>query len=94
MSAQESPPISQVEVLEGLQAFVGENLILLPIDEAWQPTDYLPDLTAENWRERLGEFRGPASELSDAVLVVLVLALPTGIMGAVERLASKLKRAS
>ena len=30
--------------------------------------------------------------LLGAVLVVLVLGLPTGIMGAVERLASKLKR--
>ena len=37
-----------MELIESLQGFVGENLFLLaPVDHAWQPTDYLPDLTAE-----------------------------------------------
>src|SRR5205809_6706506 len=72
LSAPESPPISQVEVLQGLQTFVGENLILLPIDDAWQPSDYLPNLTDDGWMERLQAFREPAQQLSDEVLVVLV----------------------
>lgn len=66
-------PEAQREVLRGLEAAVGENLTFLaPIDKAWQPTDYLPDLTAEDWREQMEQFRGPARELSDPVLVVLV----------------------
>jgi acyl-[acyl-carrier-protein] desaturase len=72
LSAQESPSISQVEVLQGLQEFVGENLILLPIDEAWQPSDYLPNLSDDGWMERLQDFREPAQQLNDEILVVLV----------------------
>jgi acyl-[acyl-carrier-protein] desaturase len=64
---------AQREVLRGLQETVRENLNLLtPIDKAWQPTDYLPDLTAADWNEQLAEFRAPAEQLSDQVLVVLV----------------------
>jgi acyl-[acyl-carrier-protein] desaturase len=63
----------QREVLQGISAAVRDNLSLLtPIDKAWQPTDYLPDLRAEDWRERLSAFRAPAEQLSDEVLVVLV----------------------
>lgn len=64
---------TQREVLRGMESFIGENLnLLLPIDKAWQPTDYLPDLTKEDWREQLQRLRDPALELSDEVLVVLV----------------------
>jgi acyl-[acyl-carrier-protein] desaturase len=66
-------PATQREVLRRLEAAVGENLnFLVPVDKAWQPTDYLPDLTADDWRDQMERFRGPARELSDPVLVVLV----------------------
>ena len=40
---------AQQEVLRGMEAFVGENLsFLAPVEKAWQPTDYLPDLTADD----------------------------------------------
>jgi len=62
-----------VEIFESLQGFVGENLYLLAdIETAWQPTDFLPDLTAPDWRERLTDFREAAVNLPDEVLVVLV----------------------
>jgi len=64
---------SQREVLRGIEPTVRQNLSLLdPIDQAWQPTDYLPDLTAPDWRDQLSAFRAPAVQLSDEVLVVLV----------------------
>jgi len=64
---------SQLELLRSLQSVVEKNLnLLLPIEQAWQPTDYLPDLTGEDWSEQLAKFREPAQELSDEVLVVLV----------------------
>ena len=62
-----------MELIESLQGFVGENLALLaPVDQAWQPTDFLPDLTADDWAEQVARFRESASHLSDEVLVVLV----------------------
>ena len=65
--------LAQIELLQGLRSQVEENLTLLaPPEKAWQPTDYLPDLTAPDWRERVAAFREPAQHLSDEVLVVLV----------------------
>jgi acyl-[acyl-carrier-protein] desaturase len=68
-----APTARQREVLAGLKSAVRDNLSLLTaVDKAWQPTDFLPDLTAPDWADRLAAFRAPAGELSDEVLVVLV----------------------
>src|SRR5438034_8796013 len=72
MRSEKVPSAAQVEVLHGLQSYVGENLLLLPVAEAWQPSDYLPDLTAEDWVAQLQRFREPAKCLDDELLVVLV----------------------
>src|SRR5688572_8020140 len=65
--------MEQLELLRELEPIVDQNLSLLaPMDKAWQPTDYLPDLTAPDWREQLERFRAPANEISDQHLVVLV----------------------
>jgi acyl-[acyl-carrier-protein] desaturase len=62
-----------LEVLRSLQESVAENLNLLgKIDRIWQPTDFLPDLTGEDWREQIGELRERAQALTDEILVVLV----------------------
>lgn len=64
---------SQIELLKGMSGYVHENLdLLLQPKDAWQPTDYLPDFGADDWRDQLDAFRGPAAELSDELLVVLV----------------------
>jgi acyl-[acyl-carrier-protein] desaturase len=68
----------RLEVLHGLEGFVAERLALLaPIDRAWQPSDYLPDLTADDWAERVRELRAAARGLSDELLVCLVGGLVT-----------------
>lgn len=73
MSDPQRIPEVQKEVLQGLRAFVQENLgLLLSIEKAWQPSDYLPDLSEADWREQLTTFRAPAEQLSDDVLVVLI----------------------
>ena len=60
-------------LIETLQGTVAENLGLLAgVEHAWQPADFLPDLAAEDWLERLERFREPAKALPDDVLVVLV----------------------
>jgi acyl-[acyl-carrier-protein] desaturase len=69
----ESRTISQIELLKSLKPVVDENLaLLLPIDQAWQPTDFLPDMSAEDWRQQLESFRAASVELTDEILVVLV----------------------
>ena len=69
----ESRTIPQIELLRSISNIVEENLaLLLPLDQAWQPTDFLPDLTAEDWHQQLSRFREASTELSDEVLVVLV----------------------
>jgi acyl-[acyl-carrier-protein] desaturase len=61
------------DILHSLQDIVSENLnYLAPVDRAWQPTDYLPDLAADNWQRQVQDFRVPAQCLSDEALVVLV----------------------
>lgn len=68
----------QREVLRGLTPTVEDKLsFLAPIDKAWQPSDFLPDLTAEDWDEQLRRFRAPARELADPLLVVLVADMVT-----------------
>src|SRR5271154_2707230 len=62
-----------MELIENLGEFVEENLFLLaPVDQAWQPTDYLPDLTSDDWAQNLTGFRETARLASDDLLVILV----------------------
>ena len=62
-----------MELIENLEGFVEENLFLLaPVDQAWQPTDYLPDLTSNDWAENLTRFRDSARRACDDLLVILV----------------------
>ena len=62
-----------VDVIRAIEPVVADNLgLLIPIDKAWQPADYLPDLEAENWREQVERFRKTAETISDDLLVVLV----------------------
>jgi acyl-[acyl-carrier-protein] desaturase len=62
-----------MSIVESLQDCVRENLsLLIAVDRAWQPTDYLPDLSAEDWGNQVLSFRESARGLPDDVLVVLV----------------------
>jgi len=69
---------AQTELLESLQNFVGDNLsLLLQPNEAWQPTDYLPDLGRADWPDRIRDLQRETAVLSDPVLVVLVADMVT-----------------
>ncbi len=71
--AEDSLAHNQFEVLGGIDFFVGENLNYLEeVEKIWQPTDYLPDLEGEGWREEMEAFREAAQTISDEMLVVLV----------------------
>lgn len=61
------------DVIRTIEPAVEENLdLLVPVDRAWQPTDHLPDLVADDWREQVERFRKTAETISDDLLVVLV----------------------
>src|SRR3569833_200967 len=78
MDDVQDPLAAQQEVLRGMEAFVADNLsLLLPVERACQPSDYLPDLTADDWREQVQRLREPALQLSDEILVVLVADMVT-----------------
>lgn len=63
----------KLAVIESMDDFVEDQLGLLKsVEESWQPNDFLPDMTADNWCEQIAEFRHRASALSDETLVVLV----------------------
>jgi acyl-[acyl-carrier-protein] desaturase len=73
ISAEDARLIPQIELLRSLGHVVEENLsLLLPIEKAWQPTDYLPDFAQPDWHEQMLRMRESAQELTDEVLVVLV----------------------
>jgi acyl-[acyl-carrier-protein] desaturase len=78
MQVEDTAVNAQREVLGGMEAFVEEKLALLvPPDKAWQPTDFLPNLVADDWREQVGNLRAQAAGLSDPLLVVLVAGMVT-----------------
>lgn len=65
---------SRFEVIRSMERFVEDHLpeLLVPVEQSWQPSDFVPDLTQENWDEQIRHFRAVASHLPDDVLVVLV----------------------
>lgn len=74
MDAAEVKVGSRFEVIGQIEGFVSEHLgeLLRPVNESWQPSDFLPDLSKLDWVERVGELRRAAAELPDELLVVLV----------------------
>jgi acyl-[acyl-carrier-protein] desaturase len=65
--------IDHRDVILAVEPDVADHLeLLVPIDKAWQPTDYLPDLEAADWRDQMELFRQRAAAISDELLVVLV----------------------
>ena len=76
MSTPEASKVisSRLEVIKSIEQFVGEQIptLLKSVDESWQPTDFLPKMSQEDWYEPLVEFRRRAESLPDDLLVVLV----------------------
>ena len=62
------------EVIKSMEGFVGEQIttLLKSVDESWQPSDFLPTMTQENWSEQIEELRARAQSLPDDLLIVLV----------------------
>lgn len=64
-----------VEVIEDLEPIVNkmvDEVLLETGENAWQPQDYLPDMTKDNWVEEVTNVREQAAMVSDELLVVLI----------------------
>ena len=63
----------KLEILASIEAVVESKLhLLVPIARSWQASDFVPDLSRENWQQELTEFRKAAQGISDELLVVMV----------------------
>jgi acyl-[acyl-carrier-protein] desaturase len=64
-----------VEVIEDFAPMVDkmvDEILLETGENAWQPQDYLPDLTKDDWYDQVKEVREMAEAVPDDLLVVLI----------------------
>jgi acyl-[acyl-carrier-protein] desaturase len=63
-----------LECIDSLQPMFGEEILplLLPVDDIWQPQDFLPAPEKESFLHDLADLRERAAELPDELLVCLV----------------------
>lgn len=64
-----------VEVIEDFAPLVDkmvDDILLETGEKAWQPQDYLPDLTQDDWYDQVKEVREMAATVPDDLLVVLI----------------------
>ena len=60
---------AQFEVIAAVEGSVERQLAMLPsAGRAWQPTDYLPDLSSDDWPTGLAALRQDARALPDDLL--------------------------
>ena len=66
--------ISRGEVLEQLEGYLKDNIyeFLKPVENSWQPADFLPDSRRDTFFDEVKELREKASGLSYDLLAVLI----------------------
>jgi len=68
----------RIELIKSMDGFVSDRLNLLkPVEASWQPSDFVPNASHEDWFDRVREFRQKAEGIPDDVLVVLVGSMVT-----------------
>jgi len=63
-----------LECVDSLKDYFAERILplLTPVDQLWQPADYLPAPESEDFLDRVADLRARARELPDELLVCLV----------------------
>jgi len=64
-----------VEVIEDIAPIAGtmvDEILLETGEKAWQPQDFLPDLSKEGWEDEVKELRKAAEGVPDEVMIVLI----------------------
>lgn len=69
-----SMPPEKAEVFRSLEGWAARSLLplLKPVEECWQPADFLPDSSSEMFGHEVRELRARAAGLPDEYFVVLV----------------------
>lgn len=63
----------KAELIRSMEDYAEEQLgLLLSVERAWQPMDFMPDPSQEGWLEQVEEIRETSKTLSGEVLVTLV----------------------
>lgn len=65
---------TRIEVMQVLEKSMSEFLskYLKPIEENWQPSDFLPDTTGDHFMEEMREIQGQCKEMSHDLFAVLI----------------------
>uniref|UniRef100_A0A453G7L6 Uncharacterized protein n=1 Tax=Aegilops tauschii subsp. strangulata TaxID=200361 RepID=A0A453G7L6_AEGTS len=69
-----SMPPEKAEVFQSLRGWAAGSLLplLRPVEDIWQPADFLPDSSSEMFEHEVRELRARAAALPDEYFVVLV----------------------
>ncbi|KAG6497016.1 hypothetical protein ZIOFF_044901 [Zingiber officinale] len=67
-------PPQKLEIFKTLEKWAESDLLphLKPVDDCWQPQDFLPDPTSESFHDEVAELRRRSRDLPDDYLVCLV----------------------
>ncbi|KAF4394003.1 hypothetical protein G4B88_025972 [Cannabis sativa] len=68
------PCAKKVEIFKSMEEWGRENILplLKPVEQSWQPQDFLPEPTSEEFYEQLKELRERTKEVPNDYFVVLV----------------------
>ncbi|XP_030480735.2 stearoyl-[acyl-carrier-protein] 9-desaturase, chloroplastic [Cannabis sativa] len=69
-----TPSAKKVEIFKSMEEWGRENVLplLKPVEQSWQPQDFLPEPTSEEFAEQVKELRERTKEVPNDYFVVLV----------------------
>lgn len=69
-----SMPPQKIEIFKSLEDWAEKNILvhLKPVENCWQPQDYLPDPESDGFYDQVKEIRERSKEIPDDYFVVLV----------------------
>ncbi|CAN6440084.1 unnamed protein product [Victoria cruziana] len=67
-------PPEKIEIFKSLESWAEETLLplLKPVEESWQPSDFLPDFSTEAGYDQLKELQERSKEIPDDYFICLV----------------------
>lgn len=69
-----SLPPEKIEIFKSLESWAEDNIlpILKPVEDSWQPQDFLPDSSSDGFTEQVLELQERSKGIPDEYLVCLV----------------------
>jgi acyl-[acyl-carrier-protein] desaturase len=65
---------AQIELIESMDAWAEQEMlpILKPVEDCWQPQDFLPDPSTDDWLDQVGAIKEMNRDMPDEVMLSLV----------------------